>query len=385
MDQTPHPQIQPRPTRLNYPAKQPHPAALRSARGSRPPVVPVPGDGMYSEPLLRKWTRRAISIPALVLLTALYGALLPLLLVHGFICDHLRRDPYVLVRFHLFIFAILAWHIFGVLLLLAGWLVSPRGLVSPRTRTARARAIEKWYIPRTIAIAEFLYNMSFEIEGAECVSPGPVLLLSRHASILDTITPIKFLAEAKDMSLRIVQKDALLWDPVVDIESHRMPRAFVKRGTGDIETQRKRMEHLLGGIDHEEALLIFPEGSRFSAKKRERVIEKLSQNNPIAARRAVELKQLLPIRPAGTLAVMNRRPDIDVVFLAHTGLEGANRLTNFIHGALLNKTVKVKFWRVSARDIPENEGERILWLHEQWLELDAWIAKNHDQSHQYQH
>ncbi len=349
----------------------------RVARGTRGPVSqsPSPTEGMFSEPFHKKWGRRLITIPALFLITAIYGALLPILALYGMIRDLASgRKTLPLVRFHTYIFSVLLIQCLGLMLLQASWFYSL--LMSPERRAQVHLSIEIFFIPKTIALAEIIYGMNIEMENEDCCAPGPVLLFSRHASILDTIMPIKLLGQSLGMGMRIVQKAELLWNPVVDVASYRMPRAFVKRGTGNAERQAAHMQHLLKGITDNQALVVFPEGSRFSPEKKAKIVAKLSDSNPIAAERAKQLGHVLPVRPAGACALINARPDIDVVFLAHTGLEGANRLEDFVGGALYKQKVRIKFWRVPASEIPQDEQARIDWLHQEWSKVDKWIAEN---------
>jgi hypothetical protein len=56
------------------------------------------------------------------------------------------------------------------------------------------------------------------------------------------------------------------------------------------------------------------------------VLARLAIKTPEAAARASRLKHVLPPRPLGTLSLLEARPDMDVVFCAHTGLEETNRL-----------------------------------------------------------
>ncbi len=349
----------------------------RVARGTSGPVStsPDPREGMFSEVFHKKWGRRLVSFPILFLMTAIYGGLLPLLAVYSVVRDLVTgRRAMPLLRFHVYIFSVLLIQCLGLMLLQLSWFY---GLpMSDERRMQLNLNIEIFFIPKTIALAEIIYGMNIEMEDVDCVSPGPVLLFSRHASILDTIMPIKLLGQSHGMGMRIVQKAELLWNPVVDVASYRMPRAFVKRGTGNAERQAQHMQHLLKGITDNQALVVFPEGSRFSPEKQEKIISKLSQNNPIAAERARQLGNVLPVRPAGACALISARPDIDVVFLAHTGLEGANRLEDFVGGALYKQKVRIKFWRVPAAEIPENEQERIDWLHNEWGKVDSWIEAN---------
>jgi hypothetical protein len=103
------------------------------------------------------------------------------------------------------------------------------------------------------------------------------------------------------------------------------------------------------------------------------VLGKLQTRDPAAAERAAALRHVLPIRSAGTLAVLEERPDLDVVFCAHTGLEGASRLDDFVAGALLRRTWKIKFWRVPRAEVPIEREARLAWLDAWWRQIDDWI------------
>jgi 1-acyl-sn-glycerol-3-phosphate acyltransferase len=337
-----------------------------------------PDAGMFKEPFLRRWSRRAVTFPAIGLIVGGYATLLPALLTYSVVRDLVRgRRDFPLPRFHLFLFGILGHHIVGLLILGGSWICTR--FVSAKRRHHINVKVEHYFIPQSIGIAERVYNMKIELDNIECCSPGPILLLSRHASILDTIMPIKLLGQAHGMGMRIVQKAELLWNPLVDVASSRMPRAFIQRGSGNVHGPISGMKHLLRGITDNEALVVFPEGSRFSEAKKEKIVAKLSKSNPRAAERASELKHVLPARPAGTLALIEMRPDVDVVFMAHTGLERANRLEDFVDGALYKRTLRMKFWRVPADEIPTEREERIEWLHTEWRKVDAWIDANRDQ------
>lgn len=366
---------------LSQPSSSPttNPAEARVARGtSEVAAIASPDAGMFEEPFLRRWSRRALTIPGVCIIVAIYAALLPPLLGYALVRDLLRgRRDFPLPRFHLFLFGILAHHIFGLLILCGSWLCTR--LASDKRRHHINVAVEHYFIPQSIGVAERVYDMKIELDDIECCSPGPILLLSRHASILDTIMPIKLLGQAHGMGMRIVQKAELLWNPLVDVASSRMPRAFIRRGSGNVHGPIGHMKHLLRGITDNEALVVFPEGSRFSEAKKERIIAKLSKSNARAAEQASELRHVLPARPAGTLALIEMRPDVDVVFMAHTGLERANRLEDFVDGALYKRTLRMKFWRVPAAEIPTSKKDRVEWLHAEWRKVDEWIDANRDQ------
>jgi len=128
-----------------------------------------------------------------------------------------------------------------------------------------------------------------------------------------------------------------------------------------------------------DGLWIFPEGTRFSPKKRSHVITRLREKGEeAAAKRAEELHYVLPPRPGGSLALLDSCRGMDVVFCAHTGMEGANKLKNFINGSLLRRKVKVELWRVPTDDVPEDPADQTEWLHGWWKRMDSWVAENQE-------
>jgi 1-acyl-sn-glycerol-3-phosphate acyltransferase len=122
-----------------------------------------------------------------------------------------------------------------------------------------------------------------------------------------------------------------------------------------------------------QGVLIYPEGTRFSAKKLEASLQRLAKGErQDLYRLAQELRQVLPPRLGGPLALLDAAPDADVLMLAHCGLEGASTLRGFWSGALLGQVLKVRITRIPRASIP-SEG-RDVWLFERWAELDRWVT-----------
>ena len=44
-------------------------------------------------------------------------------------------------------------------------------------------------------------------------------------------------------------------------------------------------------------------------------------------------------------------------------------------GVLVGRTVKIRFWRYAASDLPEGDRERTEWLYERWQMLDDWVGE----------
>jgi len=38
-------------------------------------------------------------------------------------------------------------------------------------------------------------------------------------------------------------------------------------------------------------------------------------------------------------------------------------------------TIRLKFWRFPAADVPSDRDALIAWLYDRWLELDDWIGE----------
>jgi 1-acyl-sn-glycerol-3-phosphate acyltransferase len=200
--------------------------------------------------------------------------------------------------------------------------------------------------------------------------------MSRHASLLDVLLPVVFVSARHDLVPRYVAKRELLWDPWVDLAGHRLATAFVRREGSAHDQDVAAVASLARDLGPRDALVIFPEGTRFTEAKRARVLASLARKDEAAFARASRLKNLLPPHPGGPLSVLERARGADVVFCAHTGLEGTNHLRDLLAGSLIGATVRVRYWRVAARDVPTDAEEQLEWLWQWWERLDAWIESH---------
>jgi 1-acyl-sn-glycerol-3-phosphate acyltransferase len=353
-------------------------AAMRAEALGSQATPRVEGDGMWrGETWAARWRRRAITIPGLFVAFVLYSAVFPLCMAYALASDLLRRRPLMLCRFHLTLWSVFFWHSAGVASLGIWWLSGKAMGMDERQWRTWHSGIEAWWARKLIGIARLFYGLRVEVEDVELVRPGPALLLLRHASIVDTMLPPGYLAgPALGVLVRIVKKRELLWDPCVDLISSRVPGAFVRRNSGAVERELEVMCALTDGMDDDDVVALFPEGTRYTAEKQIEIMEKLRVRDPAAAARHAGLRHVLPVRPAGTMALLDRRDDLDVVFCAHTGLEGASRLEDFLNGSLLGRVWKVKLWRVPRSQVPVDPDARLAWLESEWRKVDDWIDRN---------
>jgi hypothetical protein len=63
------------------------------------------------------------------------------------------------------------------------------------------------------------------------------------------------------------------------------------------------------------------------------------------------------------------------VIFGHVGLDGFEFISDIWSGGLVGTTVKLKFWRFAASEIPDEREALIAWLYQRWQELDDWIGE----------
>ena len=153
-----------------------------------------------------------------------------------------------------------------------------------------------------------LFGLRFEIEGLELAGPGPVLVMIRHASIIDNALPDVIIGRAHGIGFRFVIKRELQMLPTIDIGGRWVPTLFVRRASGDTEAELERMQALTVSCRPGDGLLIYPEGTRCDpreARPREGDHRRAPARDR-AARRAPA--NLLPPRLGGTLALLEAAP-----------------------------------------------------------------------------
>ncbi|MDX6665459.1 MAG: hypothetical protein QOG68_1665, partial [Solirubrobacteraceae bacterium] len=123
-----------------------------------------------------------------------------------------------------------------------------------------------------------------------------------------------------------------------------------------------------------DSLLLYPEGTRCTAKKLARAKEIIAERQPELADLAERLHNVLPPRLGGALTLLEHAPEADVVIFGHVGLDGFEYISDIWGGGLVGSTVTLKFWRFPASEVPDGRDERIAWLYERWQELDDWIG-----------
>jgi 1-acyl-sn-glycerol-3-phosphate acyltransferase len=220
-----------------------------------------------------------------------------------------------------------------------------------------------------------LFGLRFEIEGLELAGPGPQIVLIRHASIIDNALPDAVIGHAHGLGLRFVLKRELVMIPTIDIGGRWVPTIFVRRASADPAREVAALRCLAHDLGEGEGVLIYPEGTRHTPEKLAAAQQAIAERQPAVAALAARLRNVLPPRLGGPLALLEESGGADVVVCGHVGLDGFEYISDIWKGGLVGTTVRVRFWRYPGADVPESEEERVNWLYERWQVLDDWIGE----------
>jgi 1-acyl-sn-glycerol-3-phosphate acyltransferase len=328
-----------------------------------------------TDPWRTKLARRLVTISLQLTLTIVWWLLIPALLPILALADMVRRTPLQWARFYLMMGLILFGHAWGMLSLFGCWVASGGGRNYERNNRWSI-AVQGYWADWNARAQGWVYGITYHVEGAELLRNGPTILLVRHTSINDTILPIALITYPHNVRLRIVLKAELLFAPIVDAIGHRWPTAFIERSSTDPQRELDAVRLIAQGLHADETVMIFPEGTRYTAAKRAKLMDKIADKDPLLAGRAAELTHVLPLRLGGTNALIDAAPDADIVICAHTGYEQTERLEDFVNGGLYRAAVRVKFWRIPAAQIPRNLDERAAFLHAQWRLVNQFVVEN---------
>ena len=342
-----------------------------------------PDDGPVGPRLWRRARGISLEIVAFVLVTVL----LPVLLLGAALVDltlWIRdRKPWVGVR----LVAFLWWFLFGEMRALVGllgiWLLTggPFGKGSLR-RTRWIYALRVHWSGSHLGGIRALFGLRFEVEGLELAGPGPAVIMMRHASIVDNLLPDVFVARTHGIGLRFVIKRELQMIPTIDIGGRWAPTFYARRGSGDTAGEVAALRSLVHGLGPNEAIVIYPEGTRFTTAKLNRAKEVVAERQPEVASRADRLEHVLPPRLGGPIALLEEATEADVVFCGHAGFDGYAHISDIWSGRLVGKTIHIRFWRHPAASVPRDEDGLVAWLYERWHALDDWVGEQRRIEHE---
>ncbi|GAA3270854.1 lysophospholipid acyltransferase family protein [Dactylosporangium vinaceum] len=322
-----------------------------------------------------RWIRRLIITPVALVLMVAVLATMPVWLLLAAALSPLGSGRLRALRVTWMMAVYLFMEALALVVLFALWVASGFGW---RLRGPGFQRLHYVFIGRILKVAfhqaRFALRVKVAVVGTapDVAAPGqPELVFSRHAGPGDSFLLIHALVNWFDREPRIVLKQTLQWDPVIDVLLNRLPNHFVAVGAGSEE----RIAELSTGLDENDVLVLFPEGGNFTPSRRVRAIQRLRDLGLTAmAERAERMRHVLAPRPGGTLAALDAAPEAGVIWVAHTGLDKLLTIGDVWSHLPLDLTITMRWWSVEPSEIPAGEQERIEWLYEWWARIDEWIG-----------
>ncbi len=325
--------------------------------------------------------RRLLLQPAFLVVTPVATLLSPALLLVAAIVSPFVAGRWRPLRVTAFTIIWMQQEVAAIIACTGLW-VGARG----RTATARARQqhyrLMRWFLRSARRWGERLLDVTVQIDDdglAEHVllaNNQPLLVLSRHSGPGDTFYLVDMLLDRYGREPRIVMKEILKLDPVIDLAGGRIPSYFVPpRGHRGEGSWQASIASLAAGMDGRGALLLFPEGGNFTEERRRRRLVRLfRRGRRREAEQAGALHNVIAPEPGGTLSALAASPEAAVILVAHSGLSGLGDRWGLFRRAPIDQVFRVHLWSIPRTDIPESDEARRQWLLDCWKRIDAWVA-----------
>ena len=329
---------------------------------------------MTPKPLPPRWMRRVVLAPAMIGLTVALLFTLPLWLLVAAAVSPLLPGRLRVLRV---LWVLIVWLVLesaSLLALFGLWLVAGCGVLvrTPPFQRLHYRLVGG-YLWTFHHAATRVLGLQVEVEGPDpdAYVGRPLLVFCRHAGPGDSFLLVHALVNWYAREPRIVLAAALQWDPALDVVLNRLPNRFLTTGGPQVERQ---VGELAAGLDGDDAFVIFPEGGNFTERRRAAGIARLrARGLEEAAQRSEAMRHVLPPQPGGVAAALAAAPEADVVWVAHAGLDHLFTVADVWRGLPLDRVIRMRWWRVSAGEVPQGFDAQVEWLYGWWARIDDWV------------
>lgn len=330
-----------------------------------------------------RWIRRAVVDPLYVPVAAVLAVLLVVVLLVSVLCLPFGRRHRAL-RLTWWALTYLALDVWLVLAGAVLWLRFPRrrraedggAWIGANRRLLQTALVRLMDVSRRSV--GFSVDIDPDVPSMRDVR-RPVLLLARHAGPGDSFALVWLILDRWGRTPRVVLKDVLLWDPGLDVVLTRLSGCFLPSRSGAGDDNAERVAETASRLVAGDVLLLFPEGGNWTRNRQRRAVRRLWRTGRgRTARQAEARPDVLPPRPAGTAAVLAARRDIDVVVVAHTGLDRLTGVRDIWNAIPVDaEPMRVHWWRVPPSSVPHGEDEDAVaeWLNRQWGRVQHWVAE----------
>jgi 1-acyl-sn-glycerol-3-phosphate acyltransferase len=333
---------------------------------------------------MRYALRRALIIPAMLVLVGVIAAMLPvvglgqavvatLLLLRG------RQPRWRGLRLVAFAALYSAGECATVLACLLLWASSP----VPRWRNeARWRACHVWllssFLGTLLRMAQPIFGFRLRLDnprGAAGGSGRPLIALSRHAGPGASFVLIHVLLRERQRVPRIVLKAQLRLDPALDLLLTRIGCAFIGAGGARATDPTAAVARLAADLRPGDAMVIFPEGMDWTPTRHRLAVRRLRRKGLRAeAAAAAAMPNVLPPRPGGTFAALQAAPGCELAVFMHTGHDQLLNAASIWRALPLQRDLHMVWWNEPEPSVASEE-ECAAWLNDVWSRIDAWIEE----------
>ncbi|MFK8025422.1 MAG: 1-acyl-sn-glycerol-3-phosphate acyltransferase [Ilumatobacter sp.] len=331
-----------------------------------------------------RWVRRVLLWPLPIIATFFYLATVPLLIIGALLISYRLPGKLRALRAlglaTVYLFVEAAVMVAG----LALWIVSAFGANTPPGFFVAAHyVLLRWALKVLIGSGRRLFSLEITVAGEPLPThdavadfdDAPLIVMARHAGPADSLLLLNQVMSWHGRRPRIVAKDILQLDPAFDLLLNRLPNRFISAAGGHNAVDA--IAELAAGMDGRDAFVIFPEGGNFTESRRLRAIDRLRTHGDVdAAERAERLRNVLPPRPAGSIAAMNACPSADAVFVAHTGLDAIAGVGDVWLALPEVNTLELSWRHIDALDLPADDAGKEEMLLRAWEAIDAWIVEH---------
>jgi len=220
--------------------------------------------------------------------------------------------------------------------------------------------------------AKIFLNANIDFPDCSTLRSGPMIIISQHRSFFDACLPSVLVGKAKGtLVLRHVLKSELLLSPSLDLFGHRLPNYFVTRKSSNRDQEIDAIRSLGIGLDGD-ACVIFPEGTFYSRRRFAASLAEIEKTDSERFLRVKNLRNVLPVRTGGILALLDATPYSDLVVIGHSGFERFSSFREIFHNVPFTSPIKIILKRIPHTEIPADDSDRVRFLDEQWQSIDLW-------------
>ena len=320
--------------------------------------------------------RRLLSVPGVLFGTIFFTAAFPVLVLVTLVVD-VALNPRRLRLTRTYAFLVwMGW--IEIVTLVKGLLIGARYVRRLDSAAAqhRLQRVVGFYGHHILRATSRSLGLKLSATGMDVLASGePMVCFGHHTSILDSVVPVDLIGYRSNYDMHYVIKKELAWGPAFDIVGSWVRVHFVDRTGRDSAVEMAAVAALAHDLGPRQMPVIYPEGTFYNPKRLARAIERLKEQAPDLVARAERLRHVLPPRTGGATALLDAAPNLDVLFVVHSGFEKFTSIGRIFRNIPFRQPVHVHMWRVPRREVPLEAEDRYRWLFAQFELMDAWVTE----------